>query len=295
MKRHVLITAACLALVLSAVPLWAQRSVSETVAAAADGVVEIENLAGSVSVEGWSKNEVEVTGSLGRGVERVEVEGDGHRTTIEVRIPHDAHNVGDTDLKIRVPAGSRVEVETVSASIDVGGVRGSVDLESVSGRIEVAGEPQRLEVSSVSGKVTVASAPADAELESVSAAVVVERATGRLQVSSVSGTIEIQGGALSGGEFETVSGTIRCEADLVGSGSFEFETMSGSIVLVIPRGLAADFELSTFSGSIANAVGPEPTRTSRFTPGKEATFSTGSGGPRITANSFSGSVKLETR
>ena len=71
--------------------------------------------------------------------------------------------------------------------------------------------------------------------------------------------------------------------------------MSGVITLVIDPGLVGSFDLSTFSGSIENQIGPEPRRTSKYTPGKEVYFTTGSGGPNISLESFGGSIKLVTR
>jgi len=46
--------------------------ISERAPADATGHVEISNTAGSVEVSGWARNEVEVTGTLGDGVERLE-------------------------------------------------------------------------------------------------------------------------------------------------------------------------------------------------------------------------------
>jgi hypothetical protein len=78
-------------------------------------------------------------------------------------------------------------------------------------------------------------------------------------------------------------------------GDVDIETMSGMIELIVDAGGSASYELSTFSGSINNDIGPEPRRTSKYTPGKELSFNTGPGGPRISLNSFSGTIKLMTR
>jgi hypothetical protein len=63
----------------------------------------------------------------------------------------------------------------------------------------------------------------------------------------------------------------------------------------VDAGAVASYDLSTFSGSITNEIGPEPTRTSKYTPGKELSFNTGPGGPSISLESFSGAIKLMTR
>ena len=43
----------------------AAEEVDRKLDAAADGSVHISNISGSVSVEGWGRNEVQVTGTLG--------------------------------------------------------------------------------------------------------------------------------------------------------------------------------------------------------------------------------------
>jgi len=274
---------------------WARQEVNERRQADPSGTVEIENVAGSVAVLGWGQAEVEVTGTLGRGTERLEVDGDGHRTRIKVVLPSDARDVDGSDLTIRVPAGSRVEVSTVSADISTAGLEGRVELQSVSGNIVVGGAPSELEAQTVSGELDVERSPDRSELASVSGDVTVKWAEGAVEAASVSGDVIIRDGTLSRAELATTSGNVRCEADIAVRGSVDMESMSGNVVMVVSAGLAADFEISTFSGSIRSSIGPEPQRTNRYSPGEELNFSTGAGGPRISLTSFSGSVELKTR
>ena len=77
MKR---LTVSVLGLLL-ATPLIAEE-VDRTLDAAPDGDVDISNIAGSVTVQGWSRSEVEVTGTLGRNVEELIFERDGKNVTI---------------------------------------------------------------------------------------------------------------------------------------------------------------------------------------------------------------------
>jgi DUF4097 and DUF4098 domain-containing protein YvlB len=235
----------------------AGEDIQRKVDASRNGQVEIDNLSGSVRVTGWDRDEVEVTGTLGKGIERLDVERKGDRVIIEVVLPSGRNNrVEGTDLDIRVPRGSEVEVNTVSASIDVSDVNGSLDLNSVSGAVDVEGEPGDVEINNVSGRITV-------------------------------------NARLDRGDFNTVSGRIEAQLDLTSRSRVDFNSVSGSIDLTVPRGLDADFDVSTFSGRIDCDFGPEPRKTSRFTPGRELEFSTGSGGARVSANSFSGRVTIE--
>jgi DUF4097 and DUF4098 domain-containing protein YvlB len=261
---------------------------------AADGVVEIDNLAGSVQVIGWSESRVEITGVLGKNVEDLEIEGGDGRLSIEVDVPRHVDDL-DTDLVIRVPATASVGVETVSATIQIEGVGGAVELESVSGWVKTAGRPTELDVETVSGNVTVAFAALRTELSSVSGAITVEDGEGRLYVESVSGNIHVNAGLLDEAGFETVSGNVVFAADMGSRGEFDFESMSGVVTLLVPPAISADFDVSTFSGAIENAVGPQARSTSQYTSEKELSFTAGSGGPQVSIETFSGAVKIKTR
>jgi DUF4097 and DUF4098 domain-containing protein YvlB len=275
----------------------ASQEVSQRYPVARGAEVSIESLAGTLTIEGWSSAEVEITGTLGDGVDGLDVENDEDGISIEVEYDehYHGHQAVETNLTIRVPSGAELSVETVSASISVSSLVGSVQLESVSGAIHVAGQPSRLEVENVSGKISVDTAPDGAELSSVSGSLRVGTALGRLEASNVSGSILVEGGELAGADFETVSGNITCNAVPGSRGDVEMETMSGTITLVVKADAAASYHLETFSGEIANQIGPEATKTSRYTSEKELRFNTGSGGPAITLSSFSGSIKLVTR
>ena len=257
MKKHILV-----ALVIAAATglALAQTPMQKSVPASANATVSIENVAGKVTVSGWDRNEVEVKAMLGKEVEDLKVTGTGDSISIEVELPegsHSHHDDMDVDMTIRVPRGARLEVETVSASVDCSDLIGDLDLESVSGEVTLKGTPRSVELATVSGNAVVETT-----------------------------------GELKSGKFESVSGSIDVRADLNPNGRFEFETVSGSLKLHLPRSVAAEFKISTFSGNIKNDIGPEAASTSKHLPSKELNFSTGSGGARVSMESLSGSIEL---
>jgi len=297
MNRIVKNTVVALAFLMAVGTAWTAQPVSETYPIGPGAEVDIDVLSGTVTIVAGSGGLVEVTGTLGDGVESLEIDGDEDGVYIEVE--YDEHYHGkqqvDTDLTIRVPAGVVLSVETVSASISVDGVTGELDLETVSGNVEIATMPAALDIETVSGNISVASAPADSDVSSVSGHIEIQAAGGSIDIENVSGKTIIYGGFIDDGDLESVSGDITCHAIPGPDGSLDIETMSGTITLMIDTTLVASFDLSTFSGLIENQVGPEPTRTSKYTPGKELYFNTGTGGPNISLESFSGSIKLITR
>jgi DUF4097 and DUF4098 domain-containing protein YvlB len=297
MKRFAKYAVAMIAALVVVGTVWAAQPVSERLPIGAGGEIDIEVLSGTVTIEAWDKDVVEVTGTLGDGVEELEIDGDEDGVWVEVVFDeeyHGRHEV-ETDLTIRLPGGAPLSVETVSASISVMGVTGELDIETVSGNIQVSSKPAALDVESVSGNIFVESAPPESDVASVSGLIEIRAAGGLLDVENVSGKIMIHGGVIDGGDLMSVSGDITCHAIPGPGDDLDVETMDGTITLVVDSNLVASFELSTFSGAIENQIGPEPKRTSKYTPGKELSFNTGTGGPNISLESFSGSIKLITR
>jgi DUF4097 and DUF4098 domain-containing protein YvlB len=284
-----------MAVMLAAVPVLAQQRVDEKRPASKDGVVEIRDVAGSVRVTGWDRDEVAVAGTLGKGTERLEFSGSGNRTVVKVVLPHTSNHVDGSDLEIKVPAGSSLEIGTVSADISVEKVTGAVQAEAVSGRVVVTGKPRSFEAKSVSGDVQVEASGAPGRAKSVSGTVTLKGVTGAVEVGSVSGDVSVAGGPVSSVELETTSGDISFDASLLKDARVEAKSMSGEVVLALPSDVAADFEVKTFSGEIKNDFGPQARRTNEDAPGRELSFSTGGGGVRIIAKSFSGSVYLKKR
>ena len=245
--------------IMACVPaVFADRPVDETVPAVPGGTVSVEIIAGSVDFIGWDRDEVQITGTLEDDVKALEVDSGGKYVTIEVEVRsgRNIHRAG-ADLEVRVPFGSAVEVEAVSANLTVESVGGDVSIECVNGNVRINGDLDDVSVSVVSGNINV------------------ESNTG-----------------LKGGSFETVSGDIDYRGDLDPGGKFSFESLSGNVKLYLPSSVSADFNVETFSGDIVNELGPAAVRSGEYVPSKSLEFALGSGAARVSIESFSGNVKL---
>ena len=99
-----------IALLVATLPLAALAGTPIDKRTAADpaGTVEISNTAGSVVVSGWDRHEVEVTGELGKGTERLDFTRSDKITRIKVVLPNRSSSVDDTDL-IVIDPGSETE------------------------------------------------------------------------------------------------------------------------------------------------------------------------------------------
>ena len=104
-----------LALLAAAPAAWAGTPINERAAADPAGQVEISNIAGSVVVAGWDRAEVEVTGELGKGAERLEFSSAGKLTRVKVIMPKHSSRAESSDLIVKVPAAGSVSGGAASA------------------------------------------------------------------------------------------------------------------------------------------------------------------------------------
>jgi len=272
------------------------KAIERSLAAASDGTVTIKNVAGSISVEGWSEAKVSVTGMLGEGTERLDLTNEGRRTIVEVVLPRHARHVEGSDLVIRVPRGSRIEIEAVSATVEVGDVTGALDLHAISGDISARGAAREVTAQTVSGMIEIAATTAKLTAESVSGDITVEGVRGDIEVSTVSGDVALKtSGAIDRLRFNSVSGELDCSGALSPKATLKAESHSGDITLTLGGKPEGDFSITTFSGEIENAFGPRGKRTSRYAPGRELEFTLGDGGARVEVTTFSGDVFLLER
>ncbi len=275
--------------------LAADSEVDRLVPARPDGLVSIANVAGSVTVTGWDRDEVQVTGRAGRGVEVVRVESRGGSVEVEVELIRRSRGWdGDARLEVRVPRGSDLDVEVVSAEVEVSGVEGDVAVEAVSGSVDVTGRLRDLDVEAVSGSIDVEADADRASFESVSGRIRLKGQVRDIEADSVSGGIEIDTGEIRRAELETTSGRIEISGSLARGAEIDAESHSGSVELSLPSSTSARFQVATYSGRISNELGPPPDR-ARYGPSKELEFQIGDGDARVKIDTFSGSVSLRRK
>jgi DUF4097 and DUF4098 domain-containing protein YvlB len=286
-----------LAVVLPFATAQAEQDVNRSLDADAKARVSVSTVSGSIEVEGWDRNQVQVTGTIGDDVEELIFERDGRDVIIEVKSPNSRRGRLDIDayLHIRIPKGSSLEIGTVSANIRVQGVQGEQELDSVSGDIRTQAMEGNIEADTVSGDVDVDGArgvKGEWEFSSVSGDVTATGLSGELSMETVSGDIEVVNGAFERAAVDTVSGDIDFKAALLKSGRVEIETVNGNIDVEFLGAVSARFEVESFNGRIRNCFGPKPERTSKYAPGLELSFTEGDGAGRVSIASLNGDLSI---
>jgi DUF4097 and DUF4098 domain-containing protein YvlB len=270
----------------------ADAPINKRTTADPNGTVEISNVAGSVIVTGWNRNEVEVTGELGEGTENLEFTKSEKLTRIKVILPKRSYNVDDTDLVVKVPTGSVLSVNTVSADITVQGVRGSQRLQAVSGDVRTEASGEDVECRTVSGDVNITGSGQKGlvSITTVSGDATATRVAGEVNGNTVSGSFDLGAGEVTRSRLRSTSGDLNLSGHLAPDARLDAESISGDVRLDFAGQVAGQFDVSTFNGEIRNCFGPKAHRTDEYTPGRELRFQEGSSAARIRVKTLNGDI-----
>ncbi len=281
----------CAALLLLPSLALADTRVDERHTLASGGRIELSNVAGKVTVRGWDRNEVQLTGSLGDGLQ-LRQEKSANRVRWEVEYPR-RHTNGTATLVLNVPRASELLLSTVSADQDISGI-----------------DVRRLQADTVSGSLTAAGRSGDSKLNTVSGNVIAKLQTPRLDVNTVSGRIEAGGGVSGDIGAQTVSGRVGVDAGrvqrlavetvsgsidlstsgLAPGGRINVESVSASVNLRLPVKVSAQLSVNSFAGSINSDAGT--VERPRYGPGSSLDTKLGGGDGDIRIQSHSGSVRV---
>lgn len=259
-----------------------------------DGLVQVENMAGSVEFTAWDRDEVHVRGRVADNVEEVVIDTTSNGIRIEVRNKRNQRNIDGTQLHLKVPVGASIEAEGVSSDLSVSGSRGdSIRLTTVSGDVEVDAESMRVELASVSGDVEFEGSADRVNAESVSGDVTLIGVREEVEASTVSGDVTLEGEKVHNARFETVSGDLNLELALSDDGRLNCDAMSGDINLRLPASQEAVFHAQTFSGTIKTVFG-DPRALSRSPSGSMLKAQVGDNGTQVRLETFSGDISIRS-
>ena len=273
--------------------------INETRAVSATARIDVSNVKGSVTVSGWDKAEVAISGTLGDGAKKLSVEGGGDRLSIKVEAPDKQGwfswgadtRMGDSLLDIKVPKGAEMKVEVVSADVSLSGVAGrTLNVDSVSGKLHLDSGAKEVELDSVSGDIDVTGVADRAHVETVSGNIRARGLGGQVKFETVSGDIDAENGGYREINAGTVSGDVNLRGKPDAGARVDVETMSGDVHLYLPADVSARLNASSFSGRIRSDFGSvtEP----EHGPGSSLEATAGSGGGQVKLETFSGDIDI---
>lgn len=164
-------------------------------------------------------------------------------------------NDTEVNFTVKVPAGLRLRIATVSGDVDARGLEGELELHSVSGDVALeGGKGPSIDLETVSGDVHL------------------------LDVTSR----EVSG--------HTISGEIAFRGPVQDGGSYDFATTSGDIDLTLPQRPNATLSAATFSGDFSSDLPTNQESGRRRRHRYDATW--GSGSAKLYMESLSGDLTI---
>lgn len=261
--------------------------------------ISISNIAGTVNVVAWDRNEVQVGGRLGDGAKPLAITGSNGDLEIKVE-PQGGSGLfnwgGDskmapTTLELRVPKAASLDVSVISAPLVIDGMDGgSIEVNTVSGKARINARTPSLKVDSVSGGIEQAGHAKQAELQTVSGEILAPALGSSVELQTISGRIQASGGPWQKLTLSTVSGDVQLTGGLASGGSIGIDSMSGDVQLQLPANTSGNLHASSFSGDLRSDFGT-PTKPEHG-PGSSLDVRLGDGHGKINVETFSGDLRV---
>lgn len=261
--------------------------------------VSISNIAGTVNVIAWDRNEVQVSGRLGDGAKPLAITGSNGNLEIKVEPQGGSgwfnwggdSKMAPTTLELHVPKAASLDVDVISAPLVIDGMDGgSIQVNTVSGKARINARTPSLKVDSVSGGIEQAGHAEQAALQTVSGEILAPALGGNVELQTISGRIQANGGPWQKLTLSTVSGDVQITGALASGGSIGIDSMSGDVQLQLPANTAASLHASSFSGDLRSDFGTpkEP----EHGPGSSLDARLGAGSGTINIETFSGDLRV---
>jgi DUF4097 and DUF4098 domain-containing protein YvlB len=239
--------------------------VTKTFRVGRTAALELSNISGDIVVTGGPGEEIAIEATKrvrGRDdaeakqqLSSVSIEAVERGGRVEVRTvyPRMSNNRVSVDYRVTVPAGTSVDVKSVSGDMKVTGVKGDLRAESVSGEVRAETGGQAARVKSVSGDVelTGVSGSGDVNVASVSGDVTAKNIKCRnLDAGSVSGEVRLIDVDCERSQVSSISGSLEYAGPLQKGGRYELKAHSGNVRLALSGTTGFEVDASTFSGTI---------------------------------------------
>jgi len=286
---------------------------SRTVRIGRTGALDLQNVAGDISVTGGGGDDVRIEAvkrvrhpneaeakALLSEIE-IEVADRGGRVEVRTEYPRRRNWSGGVDFTLSVPRDASVSLRSVSGRVKVTNINGELRAETVSGDIITMTAKKLRVAKTVSGDVEISESEADElSLGSVSGDVIVNRLKGNgFDAQTVSGDLRLTDVEIDHASIRSVSGDIDYSGRLARNGRYQFQSHSGDIRVTPADAKGFTIEASTFSGDVRSdyALTLQTSPANSFTPGRNRSVrgSFGDAGATLTLQSFSGDIAIVKR
>jgi DUF4097 and DUF4098 domain-containing protein YvlB len=288
-----------------------------------DGRLTLGNISGDITVTAGSGDEVSIEAvKRTRGdrseLARVQITVEERAGRVDVQTDHgqnrrDRNDRGDrvsVDYTVSVPASASVDLHSISGTIKVSGVHGSLRSETISGNVVVTDAANLEAAKTVSGDVSLTGITTDGDLtaSSISGNVRAKGLKARgIDLGIISGDISVSDVTCERLGVKSVSGSVEYAGGITRGGRYEINAHSGTVRLALANPAGFELNANSFSGSIRSELpltiggdaarrdggNPRGRRDSVNNHSMRATF--GDGSATLVVRTFSGDIIISKR
>ncbi len=276
------------AALLAALAVAPQQQTDTTLAVAADGRLEIQNVMdGSVTIRTWNQARARIVARYD-GDNAVEVRYSA--PTLSVRVRPERLSDESTVFEITIPDRMSVEANGIEMEFVAEGLGGNISINTVDGGIEIGGGRGNISLNAVEGGVTLVGAEGNIALNSVEGDVSITRSSGVVSVQAVDGDITLDGITSDNVEVNTVDGDLLYRGTIRDDGRYYLSTHDGDVTVTVPEGTNARVSVSTFSGDLEADF---PVTLSGDINQRSFSFTLGTGKALLEISTFDGIIELK--
>ncbi|MBQ4832140.1 DUF4097 family beta strand repeat protein [Pseudoalteromonas sp. MMG010] len=302
---------------LSILPLsvFAGEKIDKQIEVPSGGTIFIENQRGDVSITGWDKNELKVSGELDDKAEGFELNTEGNTTQFIVKMPRKlgwGNNGDGSNLTIFMPKQSRLEFEGVNVSVTAEILENGAEVDVVNGEITAGNLIGNIKLTTVNGDVNALNLNGNIQFSTVNGEINDNESSGELRFSAVNGDIKSSSTA-NDVRLENVNGdidfklssiknlrinTVNGEAEihikeLLNGSDVRYESVSGNADFYFPAEVSAKFEIEAHAGGkIVNKITSDKVNKAKYGPSSDLEFNVNGGHADIEMDTISGHISL---
>ncbi len=257
------------------------------------GTLTVETDAGSIEVEAWNRDAVEVRAENTFGDRfRIGASESGGGVRVEGRWAdrRASRNWGRNErirFVVRVPARFSAALNTAGGSISISDLTGDATLNTSGGSLSMGDIRGSVDARTSGGSVSLASASGNATLRTSGGSVSSGRVGGRLVLNTSGGSISLDGGADKGVDARTSGGSIRASFDRTPTSEVRLSTSGGGIRVDLPGTASMDLDASTSAGRVRSDFHSGTPRATLRTP-------IGRGGPMLYLRTSAGNIEISS-
>ncbi len=304
-----------LGLALLSSSVLAGQSIDQSLDAAANGRVLIDNMRGDIKIIGWDKEQVKVSGELDDEADGYEFKRHGKRVIFEVDMPRGNYRNKSkgSDLTFYIPKNSKLfsegvlvdfdvrnihggsSIETVNGDITARSLSSEVQLETINGHIDSKDLSGKIEIQSINGSISDSNSEGQLEIQTVNGPISSRTEARYIELQSVNSQIELHTQTLEELSIQVANASTEVHVEkLADNAEINIDSVSGKIRLMLEKDVSADFSLRNHAGGrIKNQLSDDKAERPKYGPGSSLDMSLNGGSADVTITSVSARIELK--